>query len=135
MQKFAMAYKIPSNELVVGAIISCMSSYGIINSQRKLGELVRKKVKETEHLYQLSDERIRRLAVSNHLVELELRYKEAGEGKLPHKCPICGSKLKRLKNMTIDGGTVTLGYACQTCRYWTGLRRNVPARYVFTSRR
>lgn len=130
-----MAYKIPSQEQIVSAIIACMGVYGIVYSQRKLGELVRKKIKETEHLYQVSDERIRRLAVSRHLVELDLRYKEAKKGKLPHKCPICGSRLKRLKNMTIDGGTVTLGYACQTCRYWTGLKKNVPARYVFTSRR
>ncbi len=130
-----MAYRIPSSEVIVKAIISCIGDYGVIYSQRKLGELVRKKIQETEHLYQVSDERIRRLAVSNHLVELELKYKESMRGKLPHKCPICGSLLKRIKNMTIDGGTVTLGYSCKTCRYWTGLKKNVPARYVFTSRR
>lgn len=130
-----MVYRIPSEKEIVMAIASCIRDYGVINSQRKLGELVRKKIQEGEHLYHVSDERIRRLAVSNNLVELELKYKESKGGKLPHKCPICGSRLKRLKNMTIDGGTVTLGYTCGTCRYWTGLKKNVPARYVFTSRR
>ncbi len=130
-----MTYRIPSKEEIVKAIASCITDYGVINSQRKLGEIVRRKMQETEHLYHVSDERIRKLAVSNHLVDLELKYKEAKGVKLPHKCPICGSRLKRLKNMTIDGGTVTLGYSCPTCRYWTGLKKNVPARYVFTSRR
>lgn len=130
-----MAYRIPSNEKIMEAIASCISRHGVINSQRRLGELVREKIKETENLFQVSDERIRRLAVSNHLVGLELKYKEGKGKRLPHKCPICGSKLGRLKNMTIDGGTVTLGYACKTCRYWTGLKKNVPARYIFTSRR
>ena len=130
-----MAYKIPSKEEIVNAIASCMSDYGVINSQHKLGDLVRKKIQEREQLYHVSDERIRRLAVNHRLVDLELKYKEARGGRLPHKCPICGSKLNRLKNMTIDGGTVTLGYSCQTCKYWTGLKKNVPARYVFSSRR
>ena len=36
--------------------------------------------------------------------------------------------------MTVFGGTVTLGYRCSRCGYWTGLRKRVPTRYVFTRR-
>jgi len=32
------------------------------------------------------------------------------------------------------GGTVTLGYRCERCKYWTGLKRRVPTRYIFTRR-
>lgn len=129
-----MQYRIPADEDVARAIVSCLNEYGIINSQRKLGELVRQKIRDVESAFLISDRRIRMIAVGRGLVELELKYKEARNSKLPHKCPICGSKLTRLKNMTIYGGTVTLGYSCRSCRYWTGLRKNVPSRYIFTSR-
>ncbi|MBX8632202.1 MAG: hypothetical protein J9259_06770 [Thermoplasmata archaeon YP2-bin.285] len=129
-----MPYRIPSDEDIAKAVTSCINEYGIINSQRKLGELVRQRIKDIQNDYSVSDRRVRMVAIAKNLVDLELKYKEGGEGKLPHKCPICGSKLKRLKNMTIYGGTVTLGYSCSNCRYWTGLRKNIPSRYVFASR-
>ncbi len=135
MHDGGMAHKLPSDDEIAMAIISCLREYGIVNSQKKLGELVRRKIRDTESSYIVSDMRIRRIAVYRKLVELELKYKEERHSNLPHKCPICGSKLKRLKNMTVFGGTVTLGYTCIGCKYWTGLKRNVPARYIFTSRR
>ncbi len=135
MEDSIMSHKLPSDEDIAKAIVSCLSEHGIVNSQKKLGELVRRKVKDEQNSYVVSDRRIRRIAISRKLVDLELKYKEEKYSNLPHKCPICGSRLKRLKNMTIFGGTVTLGYICSGCRYWTGLKRNVPARYIFTSRR
>ena len=130
-----MSHKLPSEEDIAKAIVSCLSEHGVVNSQRKLGELVRQKIKGEESSYIVSDKRIRKIAISRKLVELELKYKEERYSSLPHKCPICGSRLKRLRNMTVYGGTVTLGYICNGCKYWTGLKRNVPARYIFTSRR
>ncbi len=135
MRDSSMAHKLPDDDEIARAIVACLSEYGIVNSQKKLGELVREKIREQESSYLVSDRRVRRVAVSRKRVELELKYKEQKYSSLPHKCPICGSKLRRLKNMTIYGGTVTLGYICGACKYWTGLKRNVPARYTFATRR
>ena len=51
------------------------------------------------------------------------------------KCPVCGGQMKAMKNITIYGGTVTLGHKCKRCGYWTGKTRRVPSRYIFTLRR
>ena len=37
-----------------------------------------------------------------------------------------------MKNITIYGGTVTLGHKCKRCGYWTGKTRRIPSRYIFT---
>ena len=66
---------------------------------------------------------------------LEIHAREANEKRGLTKCPVCGERVKRLKNMTVFGGTVTLGFKCPKCGYWSGLRRRVPTRYVFHGRR
>jgi uncharacterized protein with PIN domain len=74
------------------------------------------------------------LALESGLVELEVRCKEVPGLRSLFRCPVCGHRLKRVKNMTVFGGSVTVGYRCPNCPYWTGMRRRVPTRYIFTRR-
>jgi hypothetical protein len=50
-------------------------------------------------------------------------------------CPICGSKVKKIKNKTLKGGFITIGYNCTFCPYHTGIPLKLPARYTFSIRR
>ena len=103
----------------------------VVDSQRKLKRIVEKEMK-AEEAFKVGGGRLRRLAINSHLFDLRILTRETQERRSMMKCPVCDARLGRLRNMTVFGGTVTLGYKCGTCGYWTGLKRRVPVRYIFT---
>jgi hypothetical protein len=60
--------------------------------------------------------------------------KKKKEPKL-NACPVCGSKVKKIKNKTLKGGSVTAGFKCTMCPYHTSLPVRIPAKYTFSIRR
>jgi hypothetical protein len=50
-------------------------------------------------------------------------------------CPVCASKVKKIKNRTLRGGSIIAGYKCTGCSYHTSLPVRIPARYTFSIRR
>ncbi len=126
-----MAYKIPSDTEVVEAIRDVLSRYGIINSQRKLTEFVLRSLRRHDSDYAISEERVRKLALGNGLASVEIRCRDTREKTSAGACPVCGGRTERIKNLTVYGGSVTMGYKCKTCGYWTGIKNRVPTLYVF----
>lgn len=129
-----MSYKIPTDEEVLRAIKNVMSTYGVVNSQTKLKELVERELRGTDKDYHVSPRRLRVLALSSDDVRVEIHCRESDTKKGINKCPVCNHKLKFVKNKTIFDGVVIIGHECTHCPYWTGLKRRVPTRYVFTAR-
>ena len=129
-----MPYKIPSDEEVLRAIKNVMHSYGVVNSQTKLKELVERELRVTDKDYHVSPRRLRVLALSSDHVRVEIHCRETETKRGIGKCPVCNHKLKLVKNKTIFDGVVIIGHECTHCPYWTGLKRRVPTRYVFTAR-
>ncbi|MEE9151374.1 MAG: hypothetical protein V3U20_06020 [Thermoplasmata archaeon] len=129
-----MTYKIPSNEEVLRAIKNVMNNYGVVNSQTKLKELVERELRVTDKEYHVSPRRLRVLALSSDHVRVEIHSRESDTKKGFSKCPVCNHKLKLVKNKTIFDGVVIIGHECTHCPYWTGLKRRIPTRYVFTVR-
>ena len=127
------SYRIPSDARVRDAIARVLSTRHFVESQRKLKHLVEKDLKGDER-YRVGEPRLRILAIKSGLVDLEIRCRDTPEMRSLIKCPVCGERLKKVRNMTVFGGTVTLGYRCDRCKYWTGLKRRVPTRYIFTRR-
>ena len=127
------SYRIPSDARVRESIARVLSTRPTVESQRKLKQLIEKDLKGDEK-YRVGEPRLRLLAIRSGLVNLEIRCRDTQEMRSLVKCPVCGERLKKVRNMTVFGGTVTLGYRCDRCKYWTGLRRRVPTRYVFTRR-
>lgn len=127
------SYRIPSDARVRESLVRILSTRQMVDSQRKLKQLVEKDLKGDEK-YRVGGPRLRLLAIESGLVNLEIRCRDTQEMRSLVKCPVCGERLKKVRNMTVFGGTVTLGYRCRRCKYWTGLRRRVPTRYVFTRR-
>jgi len=127
------AYRIPNDERVKESLRRVFSTRQVVDSQRKLKGLVERDLKGQER-YKVGGPRLRLLAIDSGLVDLEILCRDTDEMRSLVKCPVCGARLKKVRNMTVFGGTVTLGYRCERCRYWTGLKRRVPTRYVFTRR-
>ena len=127
-----MAYRIPCDTEVVKAIKDVLDRHGVINSQRKLTELVQRSLRRHDSDYRVSEERVRKLAIGNGLATLEIRCRDTRDKTSAGACPVCGGRTKRIKNLTVYGGSVTMGYKCGTCGYWTGLRNRVPTLYIFS---
>lgn len=124
-------YRIAKDEQVLAALRRATALKRVVDSQRKLKRLVEKELKGDEPNV-VGGGRLRHLAIESGLFDLRTVTRETEEKRSLIKCPVCGSRLRRVRNMTVFGGTVTLGYRCDTCDYWTGLRLRVPVRYVFT---
>ena len=129
-------YKIPSDGDVLAAMYSALGRLRTVDSQHRLKEIVQKELALINPAYRIAPKRLRLLAIKSGYVTLEIRTAE--EEKMPKRlknCPVCGFRLKSLKNRTIYGGKITLGYSCKRCSYWTGLKYQRPVRYIFTKNR
>jgi C4-type Zn-finger protein len=131
-------YKIPSDKQVIEALRAIFKNRRMVGSQHSLKKLVDKELLELSKseegkkvTYKVSQPRLRRLTIRSGVANIEIHGRESVTRTSLGKCPVCGSRLKRVKNLTVFGGTVTLGYQCKTCKYWTGLKQRVPTRYVF----
>jgi len=124
-------YRIPSEEQIRAAIARVFQTRHEVASQRALRHLVERELRGSEN-FRVGEERVRHIAIDSGIVVLQIHTREADQKRGLTKCPVCGERVKRLKNMTVWGGTVTLGFKCPKCGYWSGLRRRVPVRYVFT---
>ncbi len=127
-----MTYKVPRDKEVIQAIKNVMNTLGVVNSQTKLKELVERDLKETDRDYSVSPRRLRLLALGSDLVRVEIHCRESDTKKSANRCPVCDHKLKLVKNKTVFNGIVTIGTECTHCPYWTGIKRRIPTRYVFT---
>ena len=127
------SYRIPNDTRVRDSLVRVFSTRPVVDSQRRLKALVEKDLKGDER-YRVGEPRLRVLAIESGLVDLEIHTRDTAEMRSLVKCPVCGYRLKKVRNMTVFGGTVTLGYRCERCKYRTGLKRRVPTRYVFTRR-
>lgn len=129
-----MPYKIPKDKDILNSIKNVMNSYGVINSQTKLKELVERDLHESDSDFKVSPKRLRILALSSDDVLVEIHCRESETKKSIGRCPVCNHKLKLVKNKTLYDGVVIIGHECTHCSYWTGMKRRIPIRYVFSSK-
>jgi hypothetical protein len=126
-----MSYHIPNDEQVVSALKKVFKKYRTVNSQNRLRKLVIQELNTKKKKFGVSESRLRNLAIKSDFVKLEIHSREGDPKKMLAKCPVCGSSLKKVKNLTIWGGKVTIEYKCSNCGYWTGKKKRIPSRYVF----
>src|SRR2546430_968136 len=127
------SYRIPNDVRVRDSLVRVFSTRPVVESQRRLKALVEKDLKGEEK-YRVGEPRLRVLAIESGLVDLEIHCRDTTEMRSLVRCPVCGNRLKKVRNMTVFGGTETLGYRCERCKYWTGLKRRLPHRYGLTRR-
>ena len=127
-----MAYKLPTDEEITDAIRRALGRRGVVNSQRKLAELVRKELKSVDPDYTVAEQHVRKIAIDSGLAKININARDTKTKTSSNKCPVCSRKMEHIKNLTVYGGSVDLGYRCMKCSYWTGLKARRPVRYVFS---
>lgn len=126
-----MTYQIPSDNQLIAALITVFRHHRIVTSQNLLKQLVTKELNKNELSYGVHVARLRKLVISNKIATVEIHSREGDPKKSFAVCPVCGHTLKRVKNLTIWGGVVTIEFQCPSCGYWTGKKKQIPILYVF----
>lgn len=129
-------YRIPKDGDIVLAIRNVMARFKHVHSQHELRERVEAELNFGNDNYRVGEGRLRKLAIISGVAEINVHTRATGRDVTISRCPVCASKLLSTRNMTVYGKTVTLGYRCPECDYWTekgNLR--MPSRYEFSLRR
>jgi len=126
-----MSYQIPSDEQLISALKKVLKKHRTVTSQFLLRKLVDTELNKKERKFGVHAERLRKLVLSNNIGTVEIYSREGDPKKSFAVCPVCSYPLKRVKNLTIWGGVVTIEFQCSNCGYWTGKKKQIPTRYVF----
>ena len=129
-----MSYKLPSDEEVADAVRMALSRRRVVNSQRRLAVLVLKELKSMDPDFLVTEERVRKIAINRGIAKVNIIARDSDKKTASNKCPVCGIKMKRIRNLTVYGGSINLGYRCSRCGYWTGLTNRRPTRYIFSKK-
>src|SRR2546421_12963402 len=125
------SYRIPNDDRIRDSLVRVFSTRPMVDSQRKLKQLVEKDLKGDEK-YRVGEPRLRLLAIDSGLVDLEIRGRDTEEVRCLIKWPVCGARLKKVRNMTVYGWRRRLGGPSPPCRYRYGPRRRLAARHSVT---
>jgi len=127
-------FRRPSVDVVQRAALRVLGRDGRhFRSQRELRSALLPVLQREDALYRLGGARLRRTLIGLPGLRLTVRYAETGSRRPLQRCPVCFSKLQPIRNRTLYGDEVVLGYECTHCAYWTHLRRRVPIRYGFST--
>ena len=126
-----MSYKRPNDEKLDEALVNVLLRCQVIESQNELVKMVVKELGKNGETYRVSGKRIRRYALENDMVSLEIDYRESKNKKVAEVCPVCGNVLTSVSNTTLDGNLVELMRKCKNCGYISSARGSIPGRYVF----
>lgn len=126
-----MSYRVPTAEVLAVAIADVLREHGVIGSQHLFARFVREKLRCMDKNYTVTEERVRRLAIQSGLVTVEVETRDTGVKVKGGRCPVCGSRMRRVRNSTIYGGSVILGYRCTSCPYKMGSTQRAPVKYTF----
>lgn len=86
-------------------------------------------LRREDPLLAIGSRRLRRLLLDARAVRFEISYAERVDPRPLARCPVCGEAVTPIRNRTLEGDAVILGYRCPRCAYWTHLKRRVPTRY------
>jgi hypothetical protein len=127
------SYRRPDAEAVrLAAHRALQRNRAAIDSQAAFHRSLLPILRRGDPLFALGPARMRRLLIGVPGIRVDVRYAERERRSAVSRCPVCGAKVRPIRNATLLGDEVTLGYRCTRCAYWTHLRRRVPIRYQFS---
>lgn len=127
-----MVYRIPSPKVLEDSIRRIIREQQSITSQRRFTELVLEDLRKKNPDYKVSEVRLRRMALLKNIARVTIQYRETRDPSRKGRCPVCSSPTEELHNLTLEDQKVELGFKCTKCPYWTGPRKRVPVRYIFS---
>lgn len=116
---------------IIDAARRVLQSAKSVVSQHEMREQVVRELRTQDPHATATAARVRRLLATQAFVRLELRARKGPKEKVLTRCPVCGTRLERVKNQTLFGGEVTLTLRCPACGYWTGKDKRIPTLYIF----
>jgi hypothetical protein len=125
----------PDEEVVRAARRLVRGSKATFGSQNAFRGAVTQYLRNEDPLAVVGGRRLRRLLIGVPGIHLTVHYTEHEDASPLTECPVCGSALKPIRNMTLGGEEVVLGQRCTKCDYWTHRTRRVPTRYRISSSR
>lgn len=126
-----MSYKRPSDEKLDEALVNVLLRCQTIGSQSEFVRLVVAELEKDGETYRVSGNRIRKYALENGMISLEINYRDSKNRRVPDTCPVCKCDLISIKNSTLDGNTIELMRKCQACGYISSAKGSIPGRYTF----
>ncbi|MEM0129987.1 MAG: hypothetical protein QW100_01135 [Thermoplasmatales archaeon] len=99
-----------SDEEVIFNILSILRDNGEVTGEFNFLEMLRRRNSS------LSPNRFRKLIFRIPEILVTVRYARVKLGKL-EKCPICGSKMRPVRLLNLEGRRVIVGYKCPRCHY------------------
>lgn len=121
-------YKIPKEEEIRRAIYKAMRKHNSFSSLTSLRKGIIEELHKMDNNYTISLKRARILTARSGFVKINVKNSE-GEKKFS-KCPVCNGKLKEIRNLSLTGKEIIIGYICTLCGY-RGNINEFPVRYSF----
>lgn len=118
---------IPKRQVVEFMIKEALDKKAI-RSQKGLADAVSRRLRSGDEGYAITPKRARAIAMETPGVRVKIRTRR---GKVPSRCPACGSQLKKLHTRNLKGKRVLLSMRCSRCSYRGSGNRWVPSRYEF----
>ncbi|MEM0127611.1 MAG: hypothetical protein QXO03_00795 [Thermoplasmatales archaeon] len=112
-----------SDEEIIFNVLSILRDNGEVIGEVNFLEMLRRKNSS------LSPRRFRRLIFKIPEILVTIKYTKNKYGKL-ERCPICGSKMKAVRVINLEGKRTTVGYRCPTCHY-NSFKNGKPYIYAF----
>ncbi len=132
----AASFHRPGDEEIVRAARRLVrGSKATFGSQNEFRAAVTRYLRNEDPLAVVGGRRLRRLLIGVPGIRITVHYTEQPATEPLTACPVCGSPLRPIRNMTLAGEAVVLGQRCTRCDYWTHRTRRVPTRYRISSGR
>ena len=105
-----------------------MKKHSSFSSLTKLRKEVITELKKMDKQFTVSLSRIRTIAAHSGFIKVEVKKRyDINEHTV---CPVCDSYLKPVKNWSLLGEKIVIGYKCERCNY-KARKNEGPLRYLF----
>ena len=129
-----MDYALPEDGPILEAALEALNQRRTVRSETALLRAVRERLRKTDPKFTVGRRRLRLVCLQSGKVEVTAFTRFSSERRAISRCPVCRGAIDPIRNRTVYDGSVTLGYRCQVCGYWTGIRRRIPILYVYGRR-
>ena len=129
-----MDYTLPAEADILEAALEALRNRRTVRSETALLGMVRATLRKKEARHTVGRRRLRLVCLRSGQIEVTAFTRYTNERRPINKCPVCRGPIAPIKNKTVYDGSVTLGYRCRVCGYWTGIKRRVPTLYVYVRR-
>lgn len=129
-----MDYALPGDAQILEAALAALKARRTVRSETALLKSVRATLRKADPKFTVGRRRLRLVCLRSGKVEVTAFTRFSDERRPISRCPVCRGAIAPIKNKTVYDGSVTLGYRCKDCGYWTGIKRRIPTLYVYARR-